>query len=164
MKNDGSVAWHGAVSLCSTCLFIHQFVFRILDIAIQHCWINNFSSTSTSYLSSCALSRSTGSVFSTFRNVYMHTPYRTCKFSQLFDLVMSLRHIFCKISFAKWSDMCVFELRIFIALCAAAFRSRVSLSLIWKCNMEANIGYIYHLYIEFTIRPIRSRRISKQRV
>lgn len=52
--------------------------------------------------------------------------YSTCRFSQLLDLVMSLRQIFCKISLAKWSDMCVRELRIFIAFCAAAFLSRVS--------------------------------------
>lgn len=52
--------------------------------------------------------------------------YRTCRFSQLFDLLMSLRQIFCKISLAKFSDMCVRELRIFMALWAAAFLSRVS--------------------------------------
>lgn len=39
---------------------------------------------------------------------------------------MSLRQIFDKISFAKWSDMCVRELRIFVAFWAAAFLSRVS--------------------------------------
>lgn len=57
--------------------------------------------------------------------------YRTCRFSQLFDLVMSLRQIFCKISLAKWSDMCVRELRIFMACWAATFFSRVSFKRIY---------------------------------
>lgn len=52
--------------------------------------------------------------------------YSTWRFSQLLDFVMSLRQIFCKISLAKWSDMCVRELRIFMAFWAAAFLSRVS--------------------------------------
>lgn len=59
--------------------------------------------------------------------------YRTCRFSQLFDLLMSLRQIFCKISLAKFSDMCVRELRIFIAPWAAAFLSRVSFKRIYVC-------------------------------
>lgn len=59
--------------------------------------------------------------------------YRTCRFSQLFDLLMSLRQIFCKISLAKFSDMCVRELRIFMALWAAAFLSRVSFRRIYVC-------------------------------
>lgn len=62
---------------------------------------------------------------------YLSWIYSTCRFSQLFDLEMSLRQIFCRISLAKWSDMCVRELRIFIALCAAAFLSRVSFKRIW---------------------------------
>lgn len=52
--------------------------------------------------------------------------YKTCKFSQLFDLEMSLKQIFCSISLARCSDMCVFELRILLAACCAFF-SRVSL-------------------------------------
>lgn len=35
--------------------------------------------------------------------------YNTCKFSQLFDLLMSFRHIFCRISLAKCSLKLVFD-------------------------------------------------------
>lgn len=71
-------------------------------------------------------------------------PYSTCRFSQLFDLLMSLRQIFCKISLAKFSDMCVRELRIFMALWAAAFLSRVSFKRIYTYGLADGCFFLWN--------------------
>jgi len=62
--------------------------------------------------------------------------YSTCRFSQLFDLEMSLRQIFCSSSLAKCSDMWVREVFIFEAV---AFFSRFSFRRIYYGGLKDEI-------------------------
>lgn len=89
-------------------------------------------------------SPSSSAAAATVPNATHFPSYKTCRFSQLLDLVMSLRQIFDKISFAKWSDMCVRELRIFVAFWAAAFLSRVSFKRICVNAKRTSIGWAQH--------------------
>lgn len=88
--------------------------------------------------------------------------YNTCRFSQLFDLDISLRQIFCRISLAKRKDKQVLDVfKRFKFNVVVFFLTRCSFKRIYLQKLKKNLKIVLFLYSPGLARKARKARKHK---